>query len=148
MNEEAACSEVTPYVFEDPDNPKTALAYCAVCPVRAWCLRQVQPASSYFDGIAGGHVWKEGQHRGGDRKDPILRDYLRARDPNAIRRARRSERSKDPVKVRQFLDGWLPVEELTRIERRLAAAWLIGEGWTRSAAIKHCHVGHRTELTA
>jgi len=146
MIEHAACTSADPYIFGVPDEPAAALTYCGECPVRAWCLRQVQPAISHFDGVAGGHAWARGEHVSGDRDDPILHDYLQSigkRLPRKVRR-RRSPRERresvDAVVVRQFLDGHVDHTRLNSVERRFAAAYLIGSGWERSAALRHCHV--------
>ena len=144
MASEAACIDVEPLVFDNYDEPKTALKYCAVCPVRDWCLKQVEPIESMFDGIAGGHVWKDGTHRQGNLKDPVLRDYVK----QSRHRLKRSEQPKkteqvDRVALSQFLAGRIPHTALTAHERTLAAAWLIGEGWTEEDAVMRCHVSSR-----
>lgn len=38
-----------------------ALSICAICPVRKECEEWVRPASSYFDGVAAGHIYKHGR---------------------------------------------------------------------------------------
>jgi len=38
-----------------------ALSYCARCPVKAECVMIVKPHESYFDGICGGIIWKNGR---------------------------------------------------------------------------------------
>lgn len=39
-----------------------ALVACRSCLVKSECLSFVAPASSRFDGIAGGKVWRDGRH--------------------------------------------------------------------------------------
>jgi hypothetical protein len=37
-----------------------ALALCAECPFTRECLELVQPRESYYDGVAGGHLFRNG----------------------------------------------------------------------------------------
>ena len=37
-----------------------ALALCLDCPFTRECLARVQPRESYYDGVAGGHLWRNG----------------------------------------------------------------------------------------
>ena len=87
-----ACEGQDPWFFEDPFAHQYALDICALCPVRLWCLNQVDPARMYFDGVAGGHVWKDGELVRSwlpDKPDPVLVTYLttnritkKLQDPN------------------------------------------------------------------
>lgn len=45
------------------DQAERGLRYCARCPeeTKAACLRLTQPSRTYYDGIAGGRVWREGR---------------------------------------------------------------------------------------
>lgn len=143
ITSEAACAEVEPLVFDNYQKPKHALKYCAVCPVRGWCLRQVDPIESFFDGIAGGHVWRDGVHREGSLKDPVLREYVsssRHRLKTSKPRKRGERKRTDRVLLGQFLSGKVPNTLLTEKERALAAAWLISQGWSEDDAVKHCNV--------
>ncbi|MGW4648331.1 WhiB family transcriptional regulator [Kitasatospora sp. NPDC004289] len=38
-----------------------ALRRCAACPVRRRCLEAVQPELSWFDGVCGGRLWRNGR---------------------------------------------------------------------------------------
>ncbi|MBP2403553.1 hypothetical protein SNS2_2719 [Streptomyces netropsis] len=38
-----------------------ALRACAICPVRRRCLETVAPAESWFDGVSGGRLWRNGR---------------------------------------------------------------------------------------
>ncbi|MEX2985352.1 WhiB family transcriptional regulator [Streptomyces sp. C36] len=38
-----------------------ALRACAVCPVRRYCLEAVAPQVSWFDGVSGGRLWRNGK---------------------------------------------------------------------------------------
>lgn len=148
MIEEAACAEATFYAFEDPSEPEIGLSYCATCPVRSWCLREVRPATSNFDGVAGGHVWKNGEHIGGSREDGILLDYMREAGkklPERAYRAIRQRKPKAPPKpkpnytaVRFLLNGHILWEDVELVDRQLAAAHLIGDGWTEEDAKRFC----------
>ena len=85
--EQAPCTSpwINPSIFDAFLEPATALSICALCPVRLWCLKLVEPASSHYDGIAGGHVWREGKLQDGhtDKEEPILQIYMRNRRPRA-----------------------------------------------------------------
>lgn len=73
------CQGEDPYIFDNEWTYGMALGMCEECPVRLWCLRQVDPARSYFDGVAGGHVWKEGRPQDrmtNPRQDEVLITYL------------------------------------------------------------------------
>lgn len=62
MNKQLAkCVGHDPRLFDDPQYATAALQICDTCTVRDWCLNLVDPARSYFDGVAGGHTWKEGR---------------------------------------------------------------------------------------
>lgn len=37
------------------------LALCRECPFVARCLDRVKPAESWYDGVCGGHVWRNGK---------------------------------------------------------------------------------------
>jgi WhiB family redox-sensing transcriptional regulator len=38
-----------------------ALRACAICPVRQRCLEAVAPHDSWFDGVSGGRLWRNGK---------------------------------------------------------------------------------------
>lgn len=86
-----ACSNADPQLFEFDLFYQQGIAVCGKCPVRAWCLREVDPIRyRFFEGVAGGHVWRDGYVIPQDEKtgkDPILLTYLNTRparkDPNA-----------------------------------------------------------------
>lgn len=63
----AACRNAPdPRIFDNPEQPAAALAYCARCPVTAQCLAWARAEnagsnrSSRYSGIAGGQVMIEG----------------------------------------------------------------------------------------
>ena len=56
----ASCAGLRP-VCDDPIYPEYALTLCETCPVKRTCLDVVDPAYSFFDGVAGGLVWLEGR---------------------------------------------------------------------------------------
>ena len=37
------------------------LKICATCEYQVECLKRVNPAENYYDGIAGGYVWRNGK---------------------------------------------------------------------------------------
>lgn len=63
--ENAGCKNAAPW-FDDFKGPMVpeALATCAACTVRQECLQVVRPTESFFDGVAGGIVWREGKRVG------------------------------------------------------------------------------------
>lgn len=75
----ASCRGKDPQLFDTFLNPLPALRICDTCPVRSWCLATVDPARSYYDGVAGGHTWREGMLKCSScvKTDPILINYLR-----------------------------------------------------------------------
>lgn len=72
----AACSGLPPRtVFARREaEAGPALAACERCPVVRRCLEVVAPAESWFDGVSGGRLWRNGRpvplrHRGGGAVD-------------------------------------------------------------------------------
>lgn len=75
-----ACVGEDPQLFEFDLFFDAGLGICQTCPVRSWCLRQVDPIRhNYFDGVAGGYIWKDGLARNPDPNDPIIVAYLGTR---------------------------------------------------------------------
>jgi hypothetical protein len=72
------CRGMNPQIFEWPVFNTEALQVCDTCTVRAWCLEQVKPAQSYFDGVAGGHTWRDGELKCTSclKTDDILINYM------------------------------------------------------------------------
>lgn len=115
-----ACEGKDPEMFDHPEFPLPALKICRTCDVRAWCLRQVNPAAHFYDGIVGGHAWKDGKPLGefSNLEDPILKMYER-RKVHAARKVVRQER------ITEFLIGkraWnaLNYEELVAATAHMA----------------------------
>jgi WhiB family redox-sensing transcriptional regulator len=61
--QKAACREADPYIFNFTDGPFVwmALRHCERCPVVRECDETVRPRKSYFDGVAAGKVWRNGE---------------------------------------------------------------------------------------
>lgn len=61
--EEAACREADPYIFNFTDGPFVwiALRYCERCPVMRECDEFVRPRKSFYDGVAAGKAWRNGE---------------------------------------------------------------------------------------
>ena len=61
----AACHGQDPTLYDtiNPDSlaAQTALAICAICPVKAECLAVLKPETVNYDGIVGGKVWRGGK---------------------------------------------------------------------------------------
>lgn len=77
--EDAACVSSDPTIFDAKSYPEAdpALAFCAACTKTAVCIEMVRPSKSFFDGVAGGVVWRNGYIVKKDnttREDRILRD--------------------------------------------------------------------------
>ena len=64
---EALCRDADPGLFDQTEGQQVwqALHYCARCPVTKECEEVVRPRKSFFDGVAGNKVW-----RNGDRVEP------------------------------------------------------------------------------
>lgn len=60
---EARCREADPGVFDHTEGPQVwqALHYCARCTVQKECEEVVRPRKSFYDGVAGGKVWRNGE---------------------------------------------------------------------------------------
>lgn len=58
----AACRGIEPSIFDAYEFPAAllALGFCAQCPIKQQCLDVVRPSKSFFDGVAGGVVWRNG----------------------------------------------------------------------------------------
>ncbi|MEV5606808.1 WhiB family transcriptional regulator [Streptomyces sp. NPDC052225] len=59
----AACASLPPHhVFtRDPDDAARTLRACNQCPIRAECEAVVDPAHTWFDGVSGGRLWRNGR---------------------------------------------------------------------------------------
>lgn len=68
-------------IFFEPRLYTEALRVCDTCTVRAWCLDMVDPSRAYFDGVAGGHTWHDGDLKCKTciETDDILANYLSKR---------------------------------------------------------------------
>jgi hypothetical protein len=60
---QAACKGANADLFDatEGDEVEDALSYCDRCPVTQTCEDYVQPRRSYFDGVCGGKVWRNGK---------------------------------------------------------------------------------------
>lgn len=80
-----ACVGEDPQLFEFNLFFAAAIDICSTCPVRAWCLRQVDPARhTVYEGVTGGYAWKNGYPQQGNPNDPILAAYVSSRPPRPI----------------------------------------------------------------
>lgn len=59
---DAACLGHDPRLFDATAYPQAhaAIAVCAMCRIHDECLAVVRPGPSWFDGVAGGIVWRNG----------------------------------------------------------------------------------------
>lgn len=76
----ANCKSADPELFENEWLFGIGLNICKECPVRSWCLNWVDPKRNFYDGIVGGHIWRNGQLQSDYRtnpQDPVLIGYLK-----------------------------------------------------------------------
>lgn len=78
----AACRDADPRLFDLAWFPAAyvALAYCAVCPVRIRCLEHISPAQNFYEGVAGGMVWKDGDRLRANHRRQVIRDRKHMRE--------------------------------------------------------------------
>lgn len=85
--EDAECVSSDPVLWNAKTYPEAdpALKICATCTKATACIEFVRPSKSYFDGVAGGVVWRNGYIVRKDnttREDRILRDQNVNREIN------------------------------------------------------------------
>jgi hypothetical protein len=64
LNSQAACRSADPTLFDAnawTPEARVALRYCLECPVQLLCLTVVVTPASFYDGVAGGMVWRNGR---------------------------------------------------------------------------------------
>ena len=74
----AACLGKSPQIFDAFTFPEAnlAMSICKTCTVVTECFNLVRPNKSFFDGVAGGIVWRNGyrvRENNTTREDRILR---------------------------------------------------------------------------
>lgn len=140
MNPKPNCVGTDPLTFEIEPLFYSAIEICKPCPAKLWCLQRVDPARNLYDGVVGGHAWKDGvaQDQLSDPdNDPILGTYLRSRvEHRAV--------YIDETAVAGFISGSLDYTELTVHERREAAVRLVQAGTPINQAIADTHVSGKT----
>ena len=75
-----ACESQFPEMFEAVlmVESQPALQVCTHCEFQLGCLKQVDPATSGFDGVSGGYVWANGRVKTWSVKDDgPLNEYRR-----------------------------------------------------------------------
>jgi hypothetical protein len=76
---EAACRNKPPYLFEETQYwnlvSDLALNICCICTVKEDCLMVVNPTESYYDGVAGGMIFKNGEIV--SREKPVVKPKVR-----------------------------------------------------------------------
>jgi len=141
------CVGRDPVLFTEADTAALAVGLCADCPALAWCLDRVDPARSFFDGVAGGVEWRDGEPILRHPAGPELRAYLAAaeRSPELqLHNPKRDPNRIDPVAVRLFLAGDVSWEAVTLEERLVAARHLLAAGGlTRNEVLLRCHLSTR-----
>lgn len=142
----ARCIGQDPLLFDIEEAYPLAFDLCDACPVQLWCLETVNPAASWYDGVVGGLVWKDGALR--PRKDHIptaaQKDYInRFPDIEKQTSARYSKPAPiDPVLVAQLVAGTIPWQSVTPAERQEAAVLMRIQGMGFQAIME------RTRLSA
>lgn len=70
--EDAPCAreDHTLFMASDYYTASPALMVCGACPFRKQCLTWVNPARSWYDGVAGGVLWLDGKLQRRRRDDP------------------------------------------------------------------------------
>jgi len=126
------CEGQEPTIFDFPEFAPMAIDICVGCKVRDWCLRQVDPAKNFYDGVAGGHAWHDGrvQRRWSDPDtDPIAQAYL------GTRPKRRGPIPINSPKVRDFMVGKIAWNRLTIAERQEAVHRMAKQGVPQELAV-------------
>ena len=61
--DQAPCRDCDPWLFDKTqiDLAQPALAYCQRCPFWEKCESLVEPQPSFYDGVCGGKVWRNGK---------------------------------------------------------------------------------------
>lgn len=99
-----------------------ALTYCARCPVKAECVMIVKPHESYFDGICGGIIWKNGRPVGSKMKP------------------KKEEVIVDEVLIERLITGSISWVEVPIADRRQAAILLYKRGYSKSRILDITHM--------
>lgn len=63
LNQSAECRDAPPNLFDATELHQAAqgLSYCATCIVTVLCRAVIRPGRTYYDGIAGGSVYRNGR---------------------------------------------------------------------------------------
>lgn len=130
------CEGMDPLIFDIPEFAPTAIDACNDCKVRAWCLKQVDPAKNYYDGVAGGHQWLDGRilHRWSDPdKDQIVQLYLGSK-------RRKANMPVNSPRVRDFMVGKIGWHKLSIAERQEAVRRMAAQGTPQELAAKYTNL--------
>jgi hypothetical protein len=122
---QAVCVDANPMYFDQIEHnklAKEALNYCAVCPVRKQCLMVVKPRESYFDGICGGVIWRNGQRVGAKTVTIVEPDVL------------------DEMAIERLIRGDIDWKEVGIKERREAAWIMYQRGYSYSVLVERTHL--------
>lgn len=121
----APCIDSEPIYFDQIEHnalAEEALNHCAVCPVKAECVMIVQPHTSYFDGICGGIIWKNGRPVGSKAPRP------------------RIEEQPDEVAIERLIAGQIDWKEITLKDRRHAAIVMHQRGIGKGTICSVTHI--------
>lgn len=121
----ASCAQEGMYAvwWDMPEFEKQALKICDGCPVKLDCLKWVDPANSFYDGVAGGYVWGKGRPKFMEgREDKTLLAYM----VSIQKEVEPNRELIDLVKVKRFIDGQITAwSKLTVGERKEAARQML-----------------------
>jgi len=126
---QAVCTDSEAIYFDQIEHnemAKEALDHCAVCPVKTQCIMVVKPRESFFDGICGGIIWKNGQQVGA-RKVTIVK-------PDII----------DEMAIYRLIAGDIHWKEVGIKERREAAWIMYQRGYTWAVLMEKTHLSGKS----
>ena len=125
MYAEALCIDSQPMYFDQIERntmAEEALSLCARCPVKTECLMIVQPRTSYFDGVCGGFIFKNGNPVG-QRKTTIVK-------PDIV----------DEIAIERLIRGDIDWRQVGIKDRRHAAVKMRQRGIGMSTIMKTTHI--------
>jgi len=121
----APCIGAEPMYFDQVEPncmAEEALTYCARCPVKAECVMIVKPHESYFDGICGGIIWKNGRPVGSKVKPKPVTEFH------------------DEIAIERLIGEQIDWKQVTIQDRRRAAILMLKRGIPKIKIIEITHL--------
>lgn len=140
--EEALCAQpgMNPAWWDYEEFELEALKVCDACPIRLECLKWVDPANSYFDGVAGGYSWQNGKPKYfPGREDKTLLEYW-----SKAEMLGKSQEIFDEVKMRRYMDGHITWKQMSMEERREACRRMLQAGVDKNRIYHLTHLRYQT----